>query len=63
MTQQLILDFNKKPEYQRLYAYYLQNTIFDVLGIQRNEARHSSFLAWLLNPDASHMLKEMPLRK
>jgi hypothetical protein len=34
-----------------------------VLGIERNENRHSAFLAWLLNPDSTHGLKESPLRK
>ena len=61
--QQLILDFNRMPEFQKLNAYYTQSTIYDVLGVQRNETRHSAFLAWLLNPKASHALKEMPLRK
>ena len=63
MDSKLILDFNKLPEFQKLNAYYMQSTVFSVLGIQRSENRHSSFLAWLLNPDASHSLKEMPLRK
>ena len=41
----------------------MQSAVFNVFGIQRSENRHSAFLAWLLNPDASHSLKEMPLRK
>lgn len=61
--QQNILDFNRMPEFQKLNAYYMQSTVFDVLGVQRSETRHSAFLAWLLNPKASHFLKEMPLRK
>ena len=63
MDTKLILDFYKLPEFQRLNAYYMQSTVFNVLDIQRSENRHSAFLAWLLNPDASHSLKEMPLRK
>lgn len=58
-----ILDFYRKPEFQKLSAYYMQSTVFNMLGIQRSENRHSAFLAWLLNPNASHSLKEMPLRK
>lgn len=61
--QQMILDFYKSPEFQKLSAYYGQSTVFDVLGVQRSENRHSAFLAWLLNPMASHLLKETPLRK
>ena len=63
MDSKLMLDFYKLPEFQRLNAYYMQSTVFNVLDIQRSENRHSAFLAWLLNPDASHSLKEMPLRK
>ena len=63
MDSKLILDFYKLPEFQKLNAYYMQSTVFNVLGIQRSENRHSAFLAWLLNPDAPHSLKEMPLRK
>jgi len=58
-----ILDFYKRPEFQKLSAYYMQSTVFNILGVQRSENRHSAFLAWLLNPSASHSLKEMPLRK
>ncbi len=61
--KKLILDFYKLPEYQKLNAYYMQSTVFNVLGVQRSENRHSAFLAWLLNPSASHSLKEMPLRQ
>lgn len=57
-----ILDFYRKPEFQKLSAYYMQSTVFNILGVQRSENRHSAFLAWLLNPNASHSLKEMPLR-
>lgn len=49
--------------YQKLNAYYDQSTAFDILGIERNENRHSAFLAWLFNPESSHGLKEAPLRK
>ena len=63
MDSKLILDFYKLPEYQILNAYYMQSTVFNILGIQRSENRHSAFLAWLLNPNAPHSLKEMPLRK
>lgn len=62
MDPKLILDFYKLPEFQKLNAYYMQSTVFSVLGVQRSENRHSAFLAWLLNPDAPHSLKEMPLR-
>ena len=65
MDSKLILDFYKLPEFQKLNAYYMQSTVFNVLGIQRSENRHSAFLAWLLNPDAPPLvegdaIKEIP---
>lgn len=58
-----ILDLYKTTAYQKLNAYYQQTTIFSILGVERNENRHSAFLSWLLNPASSHGLKEIPLRK
>ena len=58
-----ILDFSKMPVVQRLNAYYKQNTLFDILGTQRSETHHSAFIAWLLNPSASHNLQDRALRQ
>ena len=58
-----ILDLYKSSAYQKLSAYYGQHTVFNVLGIERSENRHSAFLRWLLTPGASHGLDESPLRK
>ena len=58
-----ILELYKTPSFQRLSTYYRHSTIFNVLGVERSENRHSAFLAWLLNPESSHGLKEAPLRK
>ena len=58
-----ILDLYKTPAYQKLNAYYEAQTIYSALGVQRNENRHSAFIAWLLNPSESHALKELPLRR
>ena len=58
-----ILDFSKMPAVQRLNAYYKQNTLFDILGTQRSETHHSAFIAWLLNPSASHNLQDRALRQ
>ena len=46
--------------YQELKAYYEKTTIFNVLGVERSETRHSAFLCWLLNANASHGLGEEP---
>lgn len=61
--EEKILELYKTNAYQKLNAYYGHSTVFNVLGIERNENRHSAFLAWLLNPSSSHGLKELPLRK
>ena len=58
-----ILKLYKKTAFQRLTAYYSQSTVFNVLGVERSEKRHSAFLEWLLNPESAHGLKELPLRK
>ena len=49
----MILKFYKNQAFQRLNAYYGQSTVFDVLGVQRSENRHSAFLKWLFDPGAS----------
>lgn len=58
-----VLNLYKTPEYQKLNAYYEQQTVYNMLGVERNENRHSKFIAWLLNPNESHSLKELPLRR
>ena len=58
-----ILDLYKTTAFQKLSAYYGQSTVFNVLGIERNENRHSAFLEWLLNPKSSHGLNDSPLKK
>ena len=58
-----IIDFYNDPLYQKLNAYYGKTTIFNILKIERNENRHSAFLAWLLDKNGSHGLGEVPLKK
>ncbi len=56
--QKLILD----PDLERLEDLLAEFNLFDVLGIGRLEVLHSAFLAWLLDPWASHGLGEYFLR-
>lgn len=58
-----ILDMYNDSTYQELKAYYEKTTIFYVLGVERSETRHSAFLCWLLNANASHGLGEEPMKK
>ena len=56
--QSLILD----PDLERLEDLLADFNLFDVLSIARAELQHSAFLAWLLNPRASHGLRDYFLR-
>ena len=44
-----ILTFYNNQIFQELKAYYGKTTLFNILKIERNENRHSAFLAWLLD--------------
>lgn len=50
------------PEWNALRSYYAQSTLFNVLHIERKETIHSAFIAWLLNPLASHNLGTRPIK-
>ena len=43
--------------------FYQDSNIFRILKIEGNEIRHSNFLAWLVNPNANHGLKDLVLKK
>lgn len=58
-----IINFYNDPLYQELNAYYSKKTIFNILKIERNENRHSAFLAWLLNVNVNHQLGDEPIKK
>ncbi len=55
----LILD----SDFERLEDLLAEFNLFDVLGIARREVQHSALLAWLLNPEGSHGLRDYFLRK
>lgn len=58
-----IISFYNNELYQKLNAYYGKTTLFNILKIERNENRHSAFLAWLLDVKGSHGLGEEPFRR
>ena len=58
-----IINFYNDALFQKLNAYYGKTTLFNILKIERNENRHSAFLAWLLDVKGSHGLGEEPLKK
>ena len=57
-----ILKLVNSVEFQELNSYYNEKTIFNALNVERNENRHSSFLAWWLNPKSEHGLGDSPLK-
>lgn len=58
-----IITFYNNHIFQELKAYYGKTTLFNILKIERNENRHSAFLAWLLDENGSHGLGEEPLKR
>ena len=50
--EDLLTRYNIDPRNSRLRDYYEADNIWRSLRIERDENRHSSFLAWLLNKDA-----------
>ena len=61
INQRILSLLSCKPFHQ-LTAFYKQTTLFNVIGTERSENRHSAFLRWLLSPDSSHGLGTAPLK-
>ena len=57
------LDLTKEPAYLQLHQYYTSATLFDALGVARQENPHSSFIRWMLDPAQSHQLEDIPFRR
>ncbi|WP_461241066.1 PDDEXK-like family protein [Paucilactobacillus sp. N302-9] len=47
----------------QLKNWLIGNNIFNILGLQRNEIRHSNFIAWLVNPSANRVFGDYFLKK
>lgn len=57
-----ILNLINSVEFQELNSYYNEKTMFSALNVERNENRHSAFIAWWLNPKSEHGLGDAPLK-
>ena len=57
-----ILKLVNSLEFQVLKSYYSEKAIFNALNVDRNESRHSAFIAWWLNPKSDHGLGGAPLK-
>jgi len=58
-----IIKFNNDLSVQKLKNLYATKSYSEILGVNRKELAHSSFLAWLLNDSESHSLGKYPIRK
>ncbi len=58
--EQFIVDNRKLEQLEDLLVDF---NIFEVLGIEKSETRHSLFLAWLLDPSGNHGLGDYFLRR
>jgi len=60
ILERFIID---NSELDKLESLISEFNIFEAVGITRQEIRHSSFLAFLLNPSESHRLGDIFLKK
>ena len=51
-VEDLLIRYNVDSQNSRLRDYYEADNLWRTLRIERDENRHSAFLAWLLNKDA-----------
>ena len=56
-------DLLKDPDFDRLDLELKNPNIFQILKISNNEIRHSNFLSWLLDPNQSHKLGDVFLKR
>lgn len=57
-----IIKIYSSPEYLR-YKKYHEGNIFAITRTSRQEHMHSAFIAWILDSQASHDLKDFPVRQ
>ena len=63
MDYKQYLEFTHDRDYIELYDYYSTETIFDIMGVARQENPHSSLIRWILGSHSGHGLGDMPFRK
>ena len=61
--RKIIRTFNNDENVHKLEKYYHSKSLPEILGSSRRELAHSNFLAWMLNPNESHILRDYPLKK
>lgn len=61
--QKLVSSAIADPDFERLQLSIREPNIFRALAISRREIRHSNFLAYLLDPQENHGLRDIVIRK
>jgi len=61
--RELIMRFNNDEIVSELSNYYNTKSFSEILGVSRKEAAHNNFLSWIFNPEESHQLTDLAVRK
>ncbi|PST48172.1 hypothetical protein COO72_09040 [Bifidobacterium callitrichos] len=59
----LAMDMLSDPDFLEASSLLSRANIFDMVGMSRQEIRHSSFLAWILDPSNPHGLRDLFIRR
>lgn len=62
-VRRLILEFSNRKSTRDIKDWLARKSLFHTLGVTRSEVVHSSFLAWLLDPNERHGLGPYSLQK
>jgi hypothetical protein len=62
-TSSRLSDLVNDEDFDKLELELRNTNIFSILGIERKEIRHSNFLAWLLDPNGTHGLGPLFLKR
>ena len=53
----------KDEDFDKIDLELKNPNIFQILNISKNEIRHSNFLSWLLEPNGSHKIRDVFLKR
>ena len=62
-TKSLLLKWKNDKNIQELKKFYDTKSFSGILGVERREMSHSSFIAWILNDTESHNLGQFAIRQ
>ena len=62
-TKKLLLKWKNDKNIQKLKEFYDTKSFSAILGVERNEMSHSSFISWILNDKESHHLGQFAIKQ